>query len=104
MKKRRIIHFLFRNYPDDIHIGVKKKKLSVSLTDDRPVYTEVYVSIEKEIAIKFLDEYRDMLEMRIDELSNSLFPRKDKRVINKEISAYDLLAMSLFEGIKEKEG
>lgn len=105
MGKIRTINSLLRDYPDDIHIGVKKKEPPVSLTDDRPVYTEIYVSLEKEIAIKFLDEYRDMLEMRIDELSNSLFPRKDKRVIYREISAFnDLLLMSLFEGIKEKGG
>lgn len=102
MGKIRTINSLLRDYPDDIHIGVKKKEPPVSLTDDRPVYTEIYVSLEKEIAEKFLKEYRTTIMGKVEDLFNQIHK---KRVINKEVSAFnDLLLMSLFEGIKEKGG
>lgn len=76
MEKIRTINSLLRNYPDDIHIGVKKGKPSASFIDDRPVYTEVYVSLEKEIAEKFLKEYRTAIMDKVENLFNQIHQKK----------------------------
>ena len=76
MGKIRTINSLLRDYPDDIHIGVKKKEPPVSLTDDRPVYTEIYVSLEKEIAEKFLKEYRTTIMGKVEDLFNQIHKKK----------------------------
>lgn len=76
MGKIRTINSLLRNYPDDIHIGVKKKEPPVSFIDDGPVYTEVYVSLEKEIAEKFLKEYRTAIMDKVEDLFNQIHKKE----------------------------
>lgn len=93
MGKIRTINSLLRNYPDDIHIGVKKKEPPVSFIDDRPVYTEVYVSLEKEIAEKFLKEYRTAIMDKVEDLFNQI--HKKKRVICREFSLYNNETLAL---------
>ena len=102
MGKIRAINSLLRNYPDDIHIGVKEKKPSVSFIDDRPVYTEIYVSLEKEIAEKFLKEYRTAIMDKVEDLFNQIHK---KRVICREFSLYnnETLALLHEELKKSKE-
>ena len=76
MGKIRTINSLLRNYPDDIHIGVKKEEPSASFIDARPIYTEVYVSLEKEIAEKFLKEYRMAIMDKVEDLFNQIHKKK----------------------------
>lgn len=76
MGKIRTINSLLRDYSDDIHIGAKKKEPPVSLTDDRPVYTEIYVSLEKEIAEKFLKEYRTAMMDKVEDLFNQIHKKQ----------------------------
>ena len=68
--KIQVINNLLVDYPDDIYIGVKKKELPVSFIDDMPVYIEVRVKLEKEIAAKFLLEYKEYVKKQLKELVN----------------------------------